>query len=879
MIGSTGAMVAAHGAVNLWPMMARAQAGTVQTERRNVIFFTTDQQQELSWFPEGWEEENLPGLTRLRNKGVSFTRAYTNTAMCTPSRTTLFTGLYPAQHGSIDTLSEDMTQSEEEHQLDPNLPNIATVLQAEGYDVVWKGKWHLSKGTEHPDGSNTSDDISRYGMGGWNSPDAGGDAKLKNYAGGTTNHDGRFMDGTTWQAPQGDPTDPNYIFTQAEGPVNAEYERESVMAFLRHKIANPGGNPFCLIICMINPHDVLGCPGLSVANGGNGTYIEGGYFGREDGSSPWSEPTGSRTIGLPPTVNESLVENFKPFVQASFLASSAGLGPVTTPALKLKYLNFYGNLMKLGDRHLSKILDLLDGVDGTVVPEQATALRDQSWIIFSSDHGDLGMSHGGMRQKSFQFYEEVGNIPLVWSNPVDFQNPQVCDELVSHVDFLPTLCGILNINHQPYDFRGVDYSGLIRNPSAGPVQDAILFTYDDIWCGQDNAGLPNGLCVAPNRIHAIREKDYKYVYYFDGQQVEAPQDEFYDLRSKLQGGTDTDIDSGLGLTGKPVEYRNLSAWAEARRLPGEQLTTPDLILKREQMEARLQQLISTKLSPLTPRAAVPPANFKIKLYEEAGENGDSTIMQLTWMSQSSTQYQLQSSSDMTAWADVGEVFPGNNGPLWVDNVAVDLEKFYRLRWATRQEAPAVEPALLTTVRDYTFEDGFADATGSGVSASGTGNVVDGSYNFLPGQGLTVPVGELDLSDYAIEFELTLASTETLLTKLIDFTNVTQDFGLYRNQRGEIFMFLPPFSLQSFQTLPLDTPTTIRLSRNATNRTLSVSIDGVVQWSMHDPLGSAIPQVNGNIIFFKDDSFASGNENSTGKVSRITISTPIVTAQG
>ncbi|MEX1116573.1 MAG: hypothetical protein WEB53_15110 [Akkermansiaceae bacterium] len=93
------------------------------------------------------------------------------------------------------------------------------------------------------------------------------------------------------------------------------------------------------------------------------------------------------------------------------------------------------------------------------------------------------------------------------------------------------------------------------------------------------------------------------------------------------------------------------------------------------------------------------------------------------------------------------------------------------------------------------------------------------------------------------------------------------------------MFLPPFSLQSFQALPLDTPTTIRLSRNATNRTLSVSIDGVVQWSMHDPLGSAIPQVNGNIIFFKDDSFASGNENSTGKVSRITISTPIVTAQG
>ena len=60
----------------------------------------------------------------------------------------MFTGLYPEQHGNFDTLSEGMTQSEEEHQMDPSQPNIATVLQASGYDVVWKGKWHLSKATD-----------------------------------------------------------------------------------------------------------------------------------------------------------------------------------------------------------------------------------------------------------------------------------------------------------------------------------------------------------------------------------------------------------------------------------------------------------------------------------------------------------------------------------------------------------------------------------------------------------------------------------------------------------------------------------------------------------------------------------------------------------
>jgi hypothetical protein len=137
MVGGSGALMAVQGAVNLWP--SAAEASEAMGQRRNIIFFTTDQQQNLRWFPEGWETANLPGLTRLKNKGVSFNRAYTNTAMCTPSRTTLFTGLYPAQHRNFDTLSEGMTQSTEEHQLDPTLPNIGTIFKAAGYDVVWKG--------------------------------------------------------------------------------------------------------------------------------------------------------------------------------------------------------------------------------------------------------------------------------------------------------------------------------------------------------------------------------------------------------------------------------------------------------------------------------------------------------------------------------------------------------------------------------------------------------------------------------------------------------------------------------------------------------------------------------------------------------------------
>lgn len=692
MVGGTGAFLATQGALNFWPTPAQAAA---IASGRNLIIFTTDQQQELRWFPDGWEAANLPGLTRLRAKGVSFTRAYTNTAMCTPSRTTLFTGLYPAQHSNTDTLSEGMTQSEEEHQLDPTLPNIGTILQANGYDVVWKGKWHLSKGIEHPDGTHTDDDITRYSISDWNSPDAGGDAKLINYGGGTTDHDGRFFDGSTWQEPTGAPLNPD-IFSQADGPKNTTYEAASAMAFLRNKIANPGGRPFCLIICLINPHDVLGCPGLSQNFGGNGTYIDGGYYGRVNGSSPWSEHTGTTDpIGLPPTVNESLDANLKPPCHQDFLIASGGLGLVNTDEKKLMYLNFYGNLMKLSDRYLVKMLDLLDGVDGTVNAAAAKALRDNSWVIFTSDHGDMSMAHGGLRQKSFMFYEEMANIPLVWSHLVDspttpdFPAGTVCDELVSHVDFLPTLCEGIGITTAPYNLRGVNYQSLLTNPAGAAVQNAILFTFDDIWSGQ-NATNSTGLVAPPNRLRALVEKDYKYVYYFDGTPDASPPaasvDEFYDLRSFGNGGTDTDA-----TTGKFKEYINYSEWAEAQR--GSALATQEIVDKRTQMKADLNTAITTKLLPLADKPAVDPAGLQLQFYEWVDSNSvTQKELQLTWMSRCTTQYQLQTSTDLQEWTNSGTLISGTNGPLWINAPFVE-KGFYRLLWSPLGEAIIPEPVI------------------------------------------------------------------------------------------------------------------------------------------------------------------------------------------
>jgi len=120
---------------------------------RNVIVFLTDQERAIQHFPEGWESQNLPGLTRLKQSGVSFENAFTNACMCSPARSTLMSGYFPAQHGVKYTLEDNMTDPcvNPQVELPVNLNNVATVMSAAGFNVVYKGKWHCSKASTAAD--------------------------------------------------------------------------------------------------------------------------------------------------------------------------------------------------------------------------------------------------------------------------------------------------------------------------------------------------------------------------------------------------------------------------------------------------------------------------------------------------------------------------------------------------------------------------------------------------------------------------------------------------------------------------------------------------------------------------------------------------------
>lgn len=477
----------------------------------NLVIFITDQERKVMDFPSGWAEKHLPGLNRLKRHGLSFERAFTNSCMCSPARATLVSGYFPAQHRVKYTLEQDMDPPRYPQvtlPLPPEMKNLATVMAATGRDPVYKGKFHLTKYT----GAKwVPSDVAQYGFQRWNPQDAGANQSIPEEGGGNVGNDDRFM----------------YM----DGPTEAGLE--GVLAYLKK-----ARQPFALVVSLVNPHDVLMYPNSFTAAGYEDAWLHG-------------------DIELPVSVDEDL--SSKPKIQAQFIKLSAlGLGMLRNKVEQRHYVNFYGNLLKLADRYLVVLLDALDEL----------GLTDDTLVVRTSDHGEMGLTHGGARQKNFNFYEPTLSVPLVYSNPKLYRTPATSEAIVSHVDFLPTMASLFDAPPPARSaWQGVDYSSIVLNPAAPPVQDYAVFTYDDYQMGQTAPSLP-----PPNHIVSIREERYKLAEYYDAHGRVESEWEMYDLAAD------------------PDELDNL-AYRPA-------MLNPEQKRAYERLRAKLDLVKATRLQPL-----------------------------------------------------------------------------------------------------------------------------------------------------------------------------------------------------------------------------------------------------------------------------------------
>src|SRR5687768_5870965 len=83
---------------------------------------------------------STPTMDRLRAEGTWFDRCYTPSALCSPARSSIFTGLYPHGTGVLRNVIGPLAAVKN---LPLDVPTAAEVLAAQGYRTGYAGKWHL----------------------------------------------------------------------------------------------------------------------------------------------------------------------------------------------------------------------------------------------------------------------------------------------------------------------------------------------------------------------------------------------------------------------------------------------------------------------------------------------------------------------------------------------------------------------------------------------------------------------------------------------------------------------------------------------------------------------------------------------------------------
>lgn len=129
--------------------VARAQRATsapqlariAGAKPRNIIFILTDDHRyDALGFLKGQSFIETPHLDEMARRGVHLKNAFVTTALCSPSRASILTGLYAHRHRVVDN----------NNPVPKDLVFFSQYLQRAGYETAMIGKWHMGGESDDP---------------------------------------------------------------------------------------------------------------------------------------------------------------------------------------------------------------------------------------------------------------------------------------------------------------------------------------------------------------------------------------------------------------------------------------------------------------------------------------------------------------------------------------------------------------------------------------------------------------------------------------------------------------------------------------------------------------------------------------------------------
>ena len=124
----------------LWQTVCANVPNLLQGTRPNIVFFLADDQSRPDHAVYGNTKVPTPTTLAFSKQALVFDRAYTGQAVCAPSRSMLYSGLYPIRNGCF--LNHYAIRS--------GVKTLAAYLRELDYQVILAGKSHVKPAAQFP---------------------------------------------------------------------------------------------------------------------------------------------------------------------------------------------------------------------------------------------------------------------------------------------------------------------------------------------------------------------------------------------------------------------------------------------------------------------------------------------------------------------------------------------------------------------------------------------------------------------------------------------------------------------------------------------------------------------------------------------------------
>jgi arylsulfatase A-like enzyme len=404
--------------------------------RPNIVLLFSDQHHAGAMGCAGHGVVRTPALDGLAARGVRCTAAFAQSPICTPSRISYLSGQYPLNHGYYGLDGAPPL----------HLPTLFTAARAAGYRTGMMGKIHTPPGWLSRDC-----DVVRDGYGHEYAPVRDLSLTPPERLGCWEEYP--YDDYSAWLEAKGLRGERDDLFLQEwyaqHGPCAGQgldarpsrlglddtFEAWTASEAIRAMTdATASGDPFCLWVSFPHPHP---------------TYAP---------AAPFWELYGD-DLELPESAWDTL-DDRHPTLRAERAKQQAGdwamYAPSDWEAARRRVLRGYYGCVSQMDDAAGRVLTALD----------ALGLREDTIVVYASDHGDFMLEHGLIEKAPGIGSRAVTQVPMLWSWPGHLPEGDTCDALAESVDVLPTLCALAGLP-APDWADGHDLSGVL----AGELTD------------------------------------------------------------------------------------------------------------------------------------------------------------------------------------------------------------------------------------------------------------------------------------------------------------------------------------------------------------------------------------------------------------------------